>query len=217
MITVTAGTPGQLDSGVEHQLAAYRHKVFVDQLGWKLPLAEAGLERDQFDRPDTLYVIAFDRQHNVCGCGRLLPTTKPYLLGSVFPHLMGEQQLPCATEVWELSRYSTQTVDSVPLTHEQSRRRFRSLLRAIVEAAIAHGAKRLITFTVPTLERLSRQLGIHVHRVGPPQLIDGSPVVAMWVELDEQTCSALDLVAGHQDRDSQTEEAIEGAEHMAAS
>lgn len=193
MITVTAGTPGQLDSGVEHQLAAYRHKVFVDQLGWKLPLAEAGLERDQFDRSDTLYVIAFDLQHHVCGCGRLLPTTKPYLLGSVFPHLMGEQPLPSASEVWELSRYSTQPVDGVPLTHEQSRRRFRSLLRAIVEAAIAQGAKRLITFTVPTLERLSRQLGIHVHRVGPPQLIDGAPVVAMWVELDQQTLSALEV------------------------
>ncbi len=201
MLTVTTGTPDQLHSGTEHQLAAYRHKVFVDQLGWKLPVAEAGLGRDQFDRSDTLYVIAFDLQRNIVGCGRLLPTTKPYLLGSVFPQLMGEQPLPCAAEVWELSRYSTQTVDGAPPTYEQSRRRFRFLLRAIVEAAIKQGAKRLITFTVPTLERLSRQLGIHVHRVGPPQLIDGAPVVAMWVELDEQTCSSLGLTAAKEEDD----------------
>ena len=191
MLTVTAGTPGDLQSGMETQLAAYRHKVFVEQLGWKLPLAEAGLERDEFDRADTVYVIARDNQGKVCGCGRLLPTTKPYLLGSVFPQLMGEQPLPCSTEVWELSRYSTQTVEGNPPSHEESRRRFRVLLRTIVDTAIARGAQRLITFTVPTLERLSRQLGIHVHRVGPPQLIDGSPVVAMWVELDAQTLNAL--------------------------
>ncbi len=191
MLTVTAGTPGDLQSGLERQLAVYRHKVFVEHLGWKLPLAGVGVERDQFDRADTVYVIARDERGNVCGCGRLLPTNKPYLLGSVFPWLMGEQPLPCAAEVWELSRYSTHSVDSEPLTHEESRRRFRVLLRTIVDAAISRGAKRLITFTVPTLERLSRQLGIHVHRVGPPQLVDGAPVVAMWVELDQQTLDAL--------------------------
>src|SRR5438309_441864 len=176
MLTVTAGTSGELQSGLERELAVYRHKVFVDHLGWKLPLVEAGYERDQFDHIDTVYVIARDQQGNICGCGRLLPTTEPYLLGSIFPHLMGEQAVPCATEVWELSRYSTQSVDGEPVTHNELRQRFRSLLRAIVDTAIAHGAKRLITFTVPALERLSRQLGIHVHRVGPPQLVDGSPV-----------------------------------------
>jgi len=192
MLTVTTGTPRDLQHGLERQLAAYRHKVFVEHLGWKLPVADAGLERDQFDRADTVYIVARDRSGRICGCGRLLPTTRPYLLGGVFPYLMGEQPLPCDAEVWELSRYSTHAADGEVITHEESRRRFRILLRHIVDAAIARGAKRLITFTVPTLERLSRQLGIHVHRVGPPQLIDGAPVVAMWVELDAQTLTALE-------------------------
>ena len=168
MLTVTAGTPDDLQSGPEYQLAAYRHKVFIEHLGWKLPLAEAGVERDEFDRADMVYVVARDPRGNVCGC---------------------RQPPPCAAEAWELSRYSTHAVDGESLSHEESRRRFRMLLRSIVQTALSRGAKRLITFIAPTLERLSRQLGI----VGPAQLIEGAPVVAMWVELDQQTCGALGL------------------------
>jgi len=51
MLTITTGTSDQLQSHVEGELAAYRHKVFVEHLGWDLPGAESGLERDQFDRP----------------------------------------------------------------------------------------------------------------------------------------------------------------------
>lgn len=44
---------------VEHlrELALYRHRVFVKMLGWDLAVQD-GMGLDQFDRPDTLYVIA---------------------------------------------------------------------------------------------------------------------------------------------------------------
>lgn len=34
---------------------------------------------------------------------------------------------------------------------------------------------------------------MHAHRVGPPQMIDDKPVLAMWIELDDQTRKALGL------------------------
>ena len=52
-------------------------------------------------------------------------------------------------------------------------------------------AKRLITFSYLGVERIARNFGIHVHRVGPTERIDGRPVVAFWIELDEQTFGAL--------------------------
>jgi N-acyl-L-homoserine lactone synthetase len=67
------------------------------------------------------------------------------------------------------------------------------LFAAVVEAAIAQGATRLITFTAMGVERILRSIGMHAHRVGPPQLIDGEPVLAMWIELDNQTRQALNL------------------------
>ncbi|MEP6509953.1 MAG: acyl-homoserine-lactone synthase [Dokdonella sp.] len=193
MLTILIGTSSQLQTNVESALAAYRHKVFVEHLGWELPGAQSGLERDQFDRPDTLYVVARDPDGRICGCARLLPTEQAYLLGSVFPELMGNQPIPSSSEIWELSRYTTQVVDGVAGSRLEARERFRSLLKGVVEAALERGAKRLITFSFTGVERLARSFGIHVHRAGAPQLIDGKPVLAFWIELDEQTFRALGL------------------------
>lgn len=90
---VTTKQGSHLPSQLFGKLASYRHKVFVERLGWQLQ-AEDGFEFDQFDRPDTVYVIT------------LLPTTRPYVLGEVFPQLMRDLPVPDSPEVWELSRFA---------------------------------------------------------------------------------------------------------------
>lgn len=196
MLTILTGTSAELTAHVETDLAAYRHKVFVEQLGWDLPIAQPGLERDQFDRPDTVYVVAKDTNGQICGCARLLSTQQAYLLGSIFPRLLGNQPAPCAPEIWELSRYTTQSTAADASCRDDAKERFRLLLKAVVEAALEKGARRLITFSFTGVERLARSFGIHVHRAGAPQQIDGRPVVAFWVELDTQTFAALGIVSG---------------------
>jgi acyl homoserine lactone synthase len=195
MFTIEAGRQKQLQVRIEAELAAYRYKVFVEQLGWDLPIAQVGSERDQFDGRDTFYVVVKDGDERICGCARLLPTTKPYLLSTVFPQLMGKQPLPMSADVWELSRYTTQLVNGEIASRLEAAERFRQLLKAVCEAAFDGGAKRLITFSYLGVERIARNFGIHVHRVGPSELIDGRPVVAFWIELDEQTFSALNDAA----------------------
>ncbi|HEX3895383.1 MAG TPA: acyl-homoserine-lactone synthase [Rudaea sp.] len=195
MVTIESGTQQQLRIGVEAELAAYRYKVFVEHLGWDLPIAQIGSERDEFDRPDTFYVVVKDDRERICGCARLLPTTHPYLLGMVFPQLMGDQPLPMSADIWELSRYTTQLVNGELTSRQEAADRFRQLLKAVCDAAFRGGAKRLITFSYLGVERIARNFGIHVHRVGPSELIDGRPVVAFWIELDEQTFCALNGAA----------------------
>jgi acyl homoserine lactone synthase len=192
MLMIVVGRQEQLQVSMEAELASYRYKVFVEHLGWDLPIVQAGAERDQFDRPDTLYAVVKDRGGRICGCARLLPTHEPYLLGTVFPHLMGNQPMPASPEIWELSRYTTQLVDGEIASREEAAERFRELLKAVCETAFAHGAKRLITFSYLGVERIARNFGIHVHRAGPAHIIDGRPVVAFWIELDEQTFSAFE-------------------------
>ena len=102
---ITAGITAHSARHLVMQMATYRRKVFGERLGWELQ-AQNGLEFDQFDRDDTMYVVAQDHNGWVTGCARLLPTTRPYLLGEVFPQLMQGQPLPCTPQVWELSRFA---------------------------------------------------------------------------------------------------------------
>src|SRR5476651_265297 len=98
---------GRLPESVGNALAQYRHQIFVEQLGWRLPLAIDGFERDQYDRDDTVYVVAHDESGSICGCARLLPTTLPYLLKDIFPFLIAERaSAPQSADIWELSRFA---------------------------------------------------------------------------------------------------------------
>jgi len=52
---VVAGKQEDLGAGLYTKVANYRHKVFVEQLGWQLQAID-NAEQDQFDRCDTIYV-----------------------------------------------------------------------------------------------------------------------------------------------------------------
>lgn len=143
------------------------------------------MELDQFDRPDTLYVVSQDEDGWVNGCARLLPTNHPYLLGEVFPQLLNGLPPPCTLDVWELSRFA-----AVDFKHQSSSAlgQFSSpiaikLLQEAITYAGEYGAKRIITVSPIGIERLLRRAGFHAHRAGPPMIIDGHPIFACWIEI----------------------------------
>lgn len=166
------------------RVAHYRHQVFVERLGWQLQTRD-GVELDQFDRPDTVYVIAQDDDRDIIGCARLLPTTRPYLLAEVFPQLLNGLTPPRSPNVWELSRFSA--VDLNRPVHG-ARQQFASptslrLLQESIACAASHGARRLITVSPLGVERLLQRGGFQAHRAGPPTVIDGHPIFACWIEI----------------------------------
>jgi len=183
MMEVFYGTQAELVPEYYAKLLSYRHQVFIERLGWKLDSID-GLERDQFDRPDTAYVVSRDETGSVTGCARLLPTTQPYLLGDVFPKLLNGQVPPAAPDVWELSRFAAMDFNSRATTAlgQFSSTLAAELLRNSIKYASKLGAKRLITVSPIGVERLLRKLGIHAHRVGPPIVVNGHPIFACWIE-----------------------------------
>ncbi len=184
---------GRLPEDVDAALAHYRHRIFVEQLGWSLPCADEGSERDQYDRDDTVYVVARDKSGGICGCARLLPTTRPYLLQELFSFLLADgTEPPTAADVWELSRFAASGLDD-PLGDQGAAWAVQPMLASVVECAVKLGARQLIGVTFLSMERLFRRIGVHAHRAGPAQRIDGRMVVACWIDLDAQTLGALGI------------------------
>ncbi len=185
-MNIISGTADRL-LATYRQVAAYRHKVFVENLGWDLH-APDGLEQDQFDRPDTVYVVARDNEDDVCGCARLLPTARPYLLSEVFPQLLNGAVQPNSPEIWELSRFAAVDFGAPsksPLRQMSSDIAI-DLLQAAIDCAAKYGAKRLITVSPLGIERLLRNAGFKSHRAGPPIRVDGHLIFASLIEVDKQ-------------------------------
>ena len=181
---VVTGPRETLRPDLYSKVAHYRHKIFVERLGWQLQTKD-GAELDQFDRHDTVYVIAQDDNDRIIGCARLLPTIRPYLLSDVFPQLLNGMEPPRSRDVWELSRFSAVDLNGPLRSVRQS---FSSttavkVLQESLDCAASLGAERLITVSPLGVERLLHRAGFHAHRAGPPMVIDGAPFFACWIEI----------------------------------
>lgn len=178
----TSGTTERLPEILFTRISNYRHKVFVEMLGWELQTRN-DMELDQFDRPDTVYVVAQNENGQVAGCARLLSTDRPYLLGEVFPQLLNGMPPPSSPEIWELSRFAAVDFSDRSQSGQFSSPIAVGLLREAIACAASHGARRIITVSPLGIERLLRKAGFHAHRAGPPMIIDGHPIFACWIEV----------------------------------
>jgi acyl homoserine lactone synthase len=166
-------------------IGQYRHRVFIEKLGWQLR-AENGIEYDQFDRDDTIYMAAEDMDGSIVGTARLLPTTRPYLLQEVFPELLGPVQAPCSEDIWEISRFAAMNFNERRTTAlgQFSSEVAIGLLRASLDCAAAHGARRVITVSPLGVERLARSAGYWARRVSLPRQIGGEWLCALWIDTE---------------------------------
>lgn len=80
-----------------------RKEVFVDLLGWDVPVLDGRFEVDQFDGPDTAYLLVAGLDGSHWGSMRLLPTHTPNILGTIFPFLCCDAP-PSSPDIWEISR-----------------------------------------------------------------------------------------------------------------
>ncbi|MCU4119008.1 acyl-homoserine-lactone synthase [Variovorax sp. N23] len=191
---IIAGTAHSMPAGLLFDIARYRHRVFVEHLGWQLHTA-GRLELDEFDHRDTCYIAAIDAGGAVIGTARLLPTDRPYLLADVFPQLMGDAPLPRSATVWEISRFSAIDPRS-PMASPTSN--FASplaldILAAAMRMASDAGAQRLISVSPLGIERILRHAGVKAERASAPREVDGHLLFACWISVDRQWRSLPDI------------------------
>lgn len=177
------GTRGMLDPSVRAAMAHYRYQVFVRQLGWELDCEEDS-EFDQFDRDDTVYIIALDEDGHVVGVARLLSTATPYLLSEVFPELMAGQPMPASEQVWELSRFAAAGDSPCREKQQISSPNAIALMRETLRCAAQYGARKLITVSPLGIERLLRKVGIDASRAGQVCSKYGQPLYASWIAVN---------------------------------
>lgn len=138
-----------------------RKRVFVDRLGWDLAV-HGDREVDQFDTDDAVYLMAVDQAGRHAGSVRLLPTMRPHLLSTVFPHLC-ERGAPQDEETWEITRLCTS-----PDAPDPRATRIR-LMVAVVEFALLYGVRRYSCMS--HMQYLSQVLSVgwHCEPLGMPQ------------------------------------------------
>jgi len=130
---------------------------------------------DSFDAADTIYLLESDRRtRRHLASIRLLPTTRPHMLTTVYAHLC-EAAVPRDADIWEVSRCCVSP--DVPL---QDQSRLRTQLRiAIAEFGVFQGIRHYISVTPIHLLPELMASGWDAKPLGLPQMIAGASVGAL--------------------------------------
>ena len=103
-ILVECGGAGPSRSRTLRAMFEDRRHVFVDLLKWDLPVLDGRFELDEVDDEHATYLIIADEHGDHLGSARLLPTTRPHILGSLFSNLCAAPP-PSGPQVFEITRF----------------------------------------------------------------------------------------------------------------
>ncbi len=142
-----------------------RREVFVDQLGWPLDVRDKQ-EIDQFDLPQSQYVLSLSKKFGVIGGYRLLPSTGPTMVRDVFEdHVFDKSLIPNSPTCWEITRLffkkPKEKGDGIGLIRRGTLELFISML----EFGLSQGIKTFLVDVDVRLESLYNAAGWPVTRI----------------------------------------------------
>lgn len=171
---------------------AARKRVFVDLLRWEVPVVGGRYEVDQFDDGHAEYLIVSDPHGRHLASARLLPTTRPHILDSLFPELCAGP-VPRGPAIREITRFCLD-----PAAGARGRRAARDVLvSALVAHALANG---ISGYTgVAELAWLQQILafGWRCRPLGLPRALGSGMLGALMIEVTADTPALLAANAIH--------------------
>lgn len=173
---------GEAESHLIHAMHRLRARIFRGRPAWKVR-GTSGLERGNFDKLGSAYVLRLDRCDAVVGCARLLE--------KVFSQLLEMAHLSTYHRMIESSRFCGGTNTAVEREQAGLRSATLVMFAGIVEWSILSGYREFVTATDVRLDRILRRADWPLSRLGAPAQINESRSVAGLRLADRQSLDRL--------------------------
>ncbi len=183
MIHAISSANRHLYRDVLEQHFRLRHEIFVEERKWETLRKPDGREMDSYDDEDTVYLLALEGRR-VVGGHRLYPTTKPWMMSEVFPHLAAVRGCPADPLVWEWSRYFVVRDRRDGILNLQ-------LMAAVQEFCLDQGIAQVSAIMETWWLPRFHDAGFVVTPLGLPALIEGAWTMAATIDMRQETLAAL--------------------------
>lgn len=158
------------------QMHEQRHRVFVEELGWRALKSEGGLEIDAYDDQHAVYMLAMT-DGEVAGSARLLPSWRRSLTKDHLSNFVECGEPFTAPDIWEWTRWAP---GDAKRPRDLSRSR-RALLLAGLEFGLSRGAVAFTAVCDPKIVTQITHLGWRPRQIGlPTQFAEGTAVAITW-------------------------------------
>jgi acyl-homoserine lactone synthase len=172
---------------------AFRHRFFVDHLGWEALRRPDRREIDQFDTDACVHLVGVEGRE-VVSYTRLLPTTSPHLLSHVYPEMLAGAAAPTGPDIWEWTRCAVDPARREG--HKGADPVTARMFLAVAEACLYLGFRALLVQTHPLLMTRIIELGWKARPLALPMEYDGKPVVPIYAGVTEETLMVSRAVYG---------------------
>jgi N-acyl-L-homoserine lactone synthetase len=178
------------------QLFRLRYRQFKERQSYNVRV-HRNMEFDQYDTPETVYLVWLDEQNRVRGTSRLNPTCSPYMLKDLWSHMIDGHDLPNAPDVWEGTRICIDKDLPGPL-----RERIKwEIVLGYLEFGLATGITRFVGIMQSFIWlRVFVQSGWGADYLGPEHVIDGIKTRAGQVHVSRQALQRVREKTGIQGR-----------------
>jgi len=165
---------------------AARKSVFVDLLKWDVPVIDGRYEVDQFDDEHATYLVLADAEGGHLGSARLLPTTRPHILDSLYADLC-EAAPPRGLDIFEITRFCLDRSLGA-----RDRRQVRdTLVAALVSYALDQGITQYSAIAEMSWFQQILAFGWACRPLGLPRITGGAMLAALVIEIDANTPARL--------------------------
>ncbi|HEY7797164.1 MAG TPA: acyl-homoserine-lactone synthase [Hyphomonadaceae bacterium] len=159
-----------------------RHAFYVEGHGWADLKSTDGLEVDEFDDENAVYLMSVDPFGDVAAAVRLNPTTGPTLLGKFADH--SDEDLPKLNTVWDISRWI-----AAPEHRRASNPRWpsnhqRELMVGILEFCQSRGLTHLTMLAELRLAERILAYGWPLRYLGMPREYESGKGIAVAAEIE---------------------------------
>ena len=155
---VQAGQAGK--TKLLFEMHRFRTNIFKEKMGWEVSITEDGLEVDQFDLPETVYLLALDGDKRVIGTWRFLPSDGPTMIRDIWPQFLESIAMPSDPDVWETSRFAVDSLkENVSEGVTEANEATGELLCGIVELCMLCGIREIYSLYDMCMARLLRRKG----------------------------------------------------------
>lgn len=180
----SAASPATYDA--LRAMFAARKSVFVDLLKWDVPVLDGTYEIDQFDDVHATYLILAEPDGSHLGSTRLLPTTRPHILDSLYAELCDDAPAR-ASDMYEITRFCLDR----RLTACERRAVRDTLVTNLVEHALANGIRSYTAIAEIGWFQQILAFGWHCMPLGLPRILDGAMLVALRIDITPETPALL--------------------------
>jgi N-acyl-L-homoserine lactone synthetase len=165
---------------------AARKEVFIDLLGWDVPVLDGRYEIDHFDDVHARYLILLDPDGRHRASTRLLPTMRPHILDALFGALCQDEP-PRGAHIYEVTRFC---LDRHQRTPERRVARNR-LVAGLADFAVASGIEAYTGVAdVAWFDQICR-FGWKCAALGESRLYGGQRLVAFRIDIAADTIDRL--------------------------